>query len=290
MIFTPFGYIRNKIVEPSIVYDVDAQNFFTATGITDVGLKGAVNTFTIALKNTGSLWTDMVQVCPLVADDLGSLATQLAVNLRNTGSHNLTFPNGVGTLSDLNGFFADETDTIYANTNLAPRTVFGSLGDYSVGIHTTTTGETGDAWDWGGFSANNNYSYMIIGRSLSGGNTGKLAALRPDNIANGGTTAGAAGFYNARFRPGTTPIGRFTRNAVELGSSAGGSGDILSLNAFFGSQNSNGTPASKCDKQYQMLAVGNGLTDAQQTSLNTIVKNFQQDVDTAMGTSRYIAS
>lgn len=287
--FAPFGYREQRVSGPApIVYDQDAQNFFNATGITDVGLKGAVDTFVVALKNTGSLWTNMVQICPLVADDTSSLATMFSYNLKDTGSYNLTFPNGVGALSDLNGFFANEANTIYANTNLAPRTVFGSLGDFSVGVHTTTTGETGDAWDWGGFAGNSNYSFFIMGRSLSGGNTGKLAALRPDNVCNAGTNAAAAGFYSARFDTTKSPIGRFTRNSIQIATSNGGTGDIFSLNAYLGAQNSSGTPAAKCDKQYQMLTVGNGLTDAQMTSLNTIVKNFQTDVDTALGTTRSV--
>lgn len=285
-LFTPFAYVRNTILTPSVVFDVDAQNFFNATGIVDNALKIAVNEFVVALKNTGSLWTEMVQICPLVADTTASLATQFAVNLRNTGSHNLTFPNGVGALSNLNGFFANEANTIYANTNLIPRTVFGSNGDYSVGINTTTSGETGDAWDWGGFSANDNYSYVIIGRSLAAGQTGKIAALRPDNIANAGTTAEGSGFYNARFNTALSPIGRFTRNGVQIGSSNGGTGDIANFNAFLGAANFSGVPQSRCDKQYQMLCVGNSLTDAQMTSLNTIVRNFQIAVDNAIGTNR----
>lgn len=270
------------------MYDQDAQNFFTATGITDVGLKEAVNTFVVALKNTGSLWDNMVQICPLVADDTASLATQLAVNLRDTGSYNLTFPNGVGGLSDLNGFFANEANTIYANTNLAPRTVFGSVGDFSVGVYTTITGEAGDAWDWGGFAGNSNYSFFIMGRSLSGGNTNKLSGLRPDNICNNGTNAGVAGFYHAKFDNGSSPKGRFTRDGVQLATSNGGTGDIFSLSAFLGSGNFSGTPSSKCDKQYQMLVVGNSISDANVISLNTIVQNFQDDVDTALGTSRSV--
>lgn len=286
--FAPFAYREQKVTELApIVYDQDALNFFNATGITDVGLKGAVDTFVVALKNTGSLWDDMVQICPLVADDLGSLSTQLAVNLRNTGSYNLTFPNGVGS-SDENGFYANETSTIYANTGLAPRTVFGSVGDFFVGMYTTTTGETGDAWDWGGFNGNSDYSFFIMGRSLSGGNTGKLSGLRPDNVCNAGTTAAAAGFYHARYDNGASPKGRFGRNGTQLATSNGGTGDIFSTNAYMGAGNFSGSPSSKCDKQYQMLCVGNSLTDAQTTSLNTIVQNFQQDVDDALGTSRKV--
>jgi hypothetical protein len=288
--FTPFAFRRISVGIPPTPpsYDQDAINFFNATGITDAGLKGAVDTFVVALKNTGSLWDNMVQICPLVADDTSSLATMFAVNLRNTGSYSLTFPNGVGASSDLNGFYANEASTIYANTNLAPRTVFGSLGDYSVGIYTTTAGETGDAWDWGGFSSNSNYSYFIVGRSLSGGNVGVLSGLRPDNICNAGTLVAAGGFFNSRFDNGASPKGRYAKNATQIASSNGGSGDIANFNAFLGSGNFSGSPASKCDKQYQMLTVGNGLTDAQMTSLNTIVQNFQDDVDTALGTSRKV--
>jgi hypothetical protein len=277
-LFAPVAFVQT-------LYDPDARAFFAATGIQNAGLKVAVNNLVKSLKDAG-LWTAMRQICPLVADDSARLAAQFAVNLKTPGTYNLTFPNGVAG-SNLSGFLAVEASTIYANTNLAPRTVFGSLGNYSVGIYTTTSGETGDAWDWGGFTANNNYSYFIIGRSLSGGNAQAISALRPDNIASVTATA-ANGFYNGRFNTGLSPIGRFTRNGTQIGSSNGGSGDIFNANAFFGSANFSGVPTSKCDKRYQMLMVSTGLTDAQMTSLNTIVQNFQSSVDNALGTSRKV--
>jgi hypothetical protein len=286
--FAPFAYREQRIEEVvPIVYDQDAQNFFTATGITDVGLKGAVDTFVVALKNTGSLWDDMVQICPLVGDDTSSLATQLAVNLRNTGSYNLTFPNGIGS-SDLNGFYANSTSTVYAQTGLSPRGVFGSVGDFAVGVYTTSTGETGDRYDWGGFNSNSEYSYFITGRSLSGGNTQKLMAFRPNAFASI-TNAAEAGFYQGRFNTGLSPVSRLVLNGTQIATGGGGNNDLLNNQAFFGCNNAfNGTPAQVSNKQYQMLTVGNGLTDAQMTSLNTIVQNFQADVDAALGTSREV--
>ena len=285
-IFAPFAYIKNIAIEGSIVYDVDAQNFFTATGITNTGLKGAVNDFVIELKTTSSLWDDMVQICPLVADDTSSLATQLAVNLKNTGSFNLTFPNGVGS-SDLNGFAAASSGTIYARTGITVRTVFGSVGNFAVGIYTTSTGEAGDRYDWGAFNGNSAYSYLIAGRSLSGGNTQKLMAFRPNAFAQL-TDAAAAGFYNGRFNTGLTPITRLVLNGSQIASAAGGNNDIANIEAYFGANNSTGTPSNVSNKQYQMLTVSSGLTDAKMTSLNTIVQNFQTAVDNALGTSRKV--
>jgi hypothetical protein len=284
-IFAPFAYIKNIAIEPSIVYDVDAQNFFTATGITNTGLKGAVNDFVIELKTTASLWTDMVQICPLVADDTSSLATQLAVNLKNTGSFNLTFPNGIGA-SNLNGFTANSTTTVYARTGLAPRVEFGSLGNFAVGIYTTTTGETGDRYDYG---ANDgaNFSLFIVGRSLSGGNTQKIMALRPGAFPEL-VDAASAGFFNGRFNRSLSPVSRYARNGTQIASSGDGSGDIANVEAYFGANNNNGTPGQVCNKQYQMFMVSTGLTDAQMTSLNTIVQNFQSSVDNALGTSRRV--
>jgi hypothetical protein len=284
-LFAPFAYLKNIVIEQAVVYDIDAQNFFNATGIVDTGLKDAVNDFVIALKNTSSLWTAMVQICPLVSDDLGSLATQFAVNLKTPGTFNLTFPNGIGA-SNLNGFTANSTTTVYAKTGLAPRAQFGSLGNFAVGIYTTTTGETGDRYDYGA-NDGSNFSLFIVGRSLSGGNTQKIMALRPGAFPQL-TDAASAGFFNGRFNRGLSPVSRYARNGTQIATSGDGNGNIANVEAYFGANNSNGTPTQVSNKQYQMFMVSTGLTDAQMTSLNTIVQNFQTAVDTAMGTSRKV--
>ena len=267
------------------LYDPDARAFFAATGIQNAGLKVAVNNLVKSLKDAG-LWTAMRQICPLVADDSARLEAQFAVNLKTPGTYNLTFPNGIGA-SNLNGFTANSTTTVYARTGLAPRTEFGSLGNFAVGIYTTTTGETGDRYDYGANVNNNNYSLFIVGRSLSGGNTQKIMALRPGAFPQV-TDAASAGFFNGRFNRSLSPVSRYARNGTQIGTSGDGSGDIASIEAYFGANNNNGTPAQVCNKQYQMFMVSTGLTDAQMTSLNTIVQNFQSSVDNALGTSRRV--
>ena len=70
--------------------DNDAQNFFTATGITNKNLQLAINSFVAQLKFDG-LWNKMIQILPFVADDTSSLSTQFAYNLKNTGQRQVRF-------------------------------------------------------------------------------------------------------------------------------------------------------------------------------------------------------
>lgn len=285
-IFAPFGYRRILAGEPGVIYDVDAQAFFTATGITNTGLKGAVNDFVVGLKDNG-IWNSMDIIYPFVGDDVNNLATQFAFNLKNVAQYNPTLVNGVAN-SNLNGYQSVSASTRYINTNYIPRTVRGTTGPIHVSIYTTNTGMNGGRIDWGGFVNNAAYSYMVTGRSLSGGNTEKLGALRPDSFA-GVTNTAANGYYLAKYDSGDTTRSRLYRNGTQIASStAVGTNGLGTNSAFFGAWNSNGTPQFITDKQYQLLTVGSNLTSTQITNLNTLVQNFQTAVDTALGTSRKV--
>lgn len=102
----------------SVVYDTDAQAFFSATGITDTTIKNAVNTFVLGLK-TDSLWAGIYCLYPYVGGD----ASKHAVNLKTPGTYNLTFYGGWTHGS--NGILANGSNS-YADTGFNVETVLGT--------------------------------------------------------------------------------------------------------------------------------------------------------------------
>lgn len=112
-------------------FDPDAEAFFTATGITDATIKGAINTFVLSLKNN-SIWTKMKAIYPFV----GGTATTHKYNLKDPqdtdGAFRLTFASAVTHGS--NGITASTANGAnnIVDTKLNPSTAF-SDNDFSAG-------------------------------------------------------------------------------------------------------------------------------------------------------------
>lgn len=296
--FQPRHYFGSNYGEISFQitssYDQDAQNFFNATGINDTNLKDAVNTFVTQLKTTSSLWDKMIQILPLVADDTSSLSTQFSYNLKDTGSYQASFPNGVAT-SDLSGFQSVETGNsstrVYCDTNLNPGTEFDTIRNAHASIYTTSPSSTTDSWDWGVYSgggAIQYYSHIIAGRNLSGGNSQKLTgwagqlpvAVTSTDISGSFVSTQAVG-GGVSFRVNKTNIG----TGAVTPTSRYGQGD-----AYLGCYHdrNNLIPAIVTNKKYQCLTVGTALTVSEQDELTDIIQRFQENIDTALGTSRAV--
>jgi hypothetical protein len=274
--------------------DNDAGNFFTATGITNEGLQLAVNDFVLQLKLNG-LWNKMDLIYPFVADNTSSLATQFGFNLKNTGSFNPTFINGV-TDSNLNGYLAAR-NTRYISTNYNLRTVRGASGPAHVSVYTTSTAEAIiNQIDFGGDAGGVNNTIIITGRSAAGGNSQKFVAIGAASISGGTgsfveiTNTNEAGYLIGSYTSTDDPkhygyfngvnimSGSVFRNVAVTGSFDG--------TAFFGAISSSAGPAEGTNKRYQLLTVGDGLTQSEAGTLTTIVTAFQSNIDVVMGTSR----
>jgi hypothetical protein len=288
--------LLGDVIIPPIIYDNDAQNFFTATGIASTGLRGAVNEFVVELKDN-NLWNNMLQILPFVADDTASLAIPFGVNLRNTGSFNPQFRLGsvilTGSLlnSDLNGYqSAPGTFPQFINTNLIPDILGGITSSMHVGIYTTSPANTTDEYDYGYFNSNLRKTIMIIGRNASGSNSEKVLQLHANSDLFA-TTTDDTGYYVGQYN-----LALANRNTIYLNGNViaenniapGGTGVKGNGPAFLGALNDNNTPNFATTKKYQLLTVGSGLTANQVTTLNTIVHTFQQNIDTALGTSRAV--
>lgn len=281
-LFTPFAYVKARL-QP-VVFDVDAQNFFTATSITNSGLKTAVNTLVLELKSA-SLFSQMDIIYPFVGDNLPTLGTQLSINLKNTGSLNAVLNNGTGS-SDFNGYGSSEASTRYIQTGFIPRTIRAG-GPYHLSIYTTTDGSTADRIDIGSFNAGNNVTMMAVGRNRSGTNSEKFAWFGGSALTVV-TTSGSDGFFSGAYDNGINPKTRMLRNGTQIQSNNTTINNSSNRELYLGANNNNGSPTQYTTKQYQFASLGGGFTNAQMASLNTIVQDFQTNVDTAMGTSRKV--
>jgi hypothetical protein len=290
--FTPFAFVKSA----AIVYDPDAQNFFTATGITNTGLRSAVNDLVLDLKSN-SLWTPMDIIYPFVADNLGALSTQFSYNLKNTGSFQGTFSNPL-TNSNFNGFSSSavgvtsptfNTNAIYMEIPYVPQTQRPS-GPIHFSLYTTTDGNAGNAQDMGAYVNNSALSILITGRFKSGANSTAAMYVASSNYADS-TGTPRNGYYIARYDTSASPRGQMVRQGINFVSSnattAGLATIAIALGGIRDADNASRV-VSYTDKQYQFCTVGGTLTFSQMEVLNGVVQKFQSAVDTAMGTSRRI--
>jgi hypothetical protein len=292
-IFLGDDRMADVLAGSNIVYDTDAQNFFNATGITNQDLRFAVNDFVVELKNN-NLWNKMDLIYPFVADNTSSLDTQFGFNLKNTASFNPTFVNGV-TDSNLDGYLAAR-NTRYISTNYNLRTERGASGPAHVSVYTTSTSEALDTLDFGGFINSTNNTTITTGRNAADGNSQKFVGIGGANITGGTgsfveiTNTNEAGYLIGSYTFTDTPkqYGYFNGVNIMSGSvfrdvAVTGSFDGT---AFFGAVSSSAGAANGTNKRYQLLTVGDGLTQSEAGTLTTIVSTFQSDIDVVMGTSR----
>ena len=282
-------YYGTVEVNPGIYgIDNDAQNFFTATGITNKGLQVAVNNLVTELK-LNSLWDRMDLIYPFVADNTASLATQLVYNLKNTGSFQATLTGGTGS-SNLNGYYSNNDSNIYLRSGYVPSTQRGSLtGSIHVSYYTTTPGvafSSPQTIEFGSITSfPSNFLYGNIQKtngtaSVQFGVGGILGSYSDNSgVLDKGYLIGS---YDNSLSPKLTS----TIQGLLVATSSATTTGISSTQLFLGDYAAGSSYG--VTKQYQFMTVGNSLTTAQATTLNSIVQNFQTAVDNTMGTSRRV--
>ena len=116
--------------QPSgVAIDADAQSFFTASGITDLTQKNAVNQLVLDLKSA-NIWTKMKALYPVV----GGTSTAHSYNLKNTAQYQLSFSSGWTHSST--GMLPN--GAAYANTNFNPQTVGITKTNFGVSVYSRT--------------------------------------------------------------------------------------------------------------------------------------------------------
>lgn len=267
----------------NVEFQPETINFLNATGIANTGVKNALDTLVVGLKNA-SLWDKMDIIYPFVADNISDLSTQFGYNLKNTSSFNPTFVNGVN--GDLSGYLPDSASVKYIDTGYIPsssrldKNIHASV--YTTDPYNPTT-PAGNAIDWGSFSGT--YSYLVAGRSFDGTNTTKLSGLA--GVPYSVFTPSEAGYTIAYTNTTLSETGLFLNSSTQFVTSS--LSDFLgNVSSYFGGWNNNGTVQHITDKKYQFFTVGDAIPSSSVGTLNSLVQTFQESIDTSLGTSRAV--
>lgn len=238
----------------AVAYDADAVAFFTSASITDTTQKNAVNQLVLDLK-AANIWTKMKALYPVV----GGVASAHAVNLKTPGTYNLTFQTGwthASTGMTPNG-------ATYANTSLTPSIIL-TLNSTHISYYSRT-------------SANGSYDMgsQIVGAGLTLGIRDAGSTYIRVNTYGAGTesnilNADGKGFYQAnRNSPNiqsiikNNTINNFSVNSLGLPNVNIWLGAINNPVIYYG------------NKQCAFASIGDGLTDAEASSLYTAVQTYQ---------------
>jgi len=248
--------------------DSDAQAFVSAASITDDTQITAVNTLVTALKTAG-IWTKMKAIYPFV----GGTAESHKFNLKDPrdldAAYRLVF-NGGWTHSST-GALPNGT-TGYANTFFIPSSNFISNDNAHISVYQS---EPMTLSNMGG-------SYNSTSRTLFGANTTYI-----DCRLNSNETPVYTLYYNSDGKglfmttKNASSVVRAYRNSSLIGTvntqSAGNT-----LNMFISVRNGNGTPNEYESTIQKFISFGDGLTDAEATSLYNAVQAFQTSLGRAV--------
>ena len=266
-----FNQDLSRQVGVPIVSDSDAQSFLNAAVITDTTQANAINTLVVGLKNA-SLWTKMKAIYPFV----GGTATTHKWNLKDPrdldAAYRLAFSgawthSSTGALPNGTNAFADTFLT--PSANLTANSTHASY--YSRTNVTTNAGTEIGTWASG-------YNYGIelnLYRSVA---TPKTYAI----INSGG---GSASILGGSVTPTTGLLvgsriannnAFISKNGATIGTNTTTvTGQLATFKVYLGAANNFGTAGAYSNKESAFASIGDGITEAEATTLNTLVTNFE---------------
>lgn len=264
--FTPFAFRSIRKIEEGIVLDPDAEAFLTATGITDGTITSAINNLVLDLKNN-SLWTEMQIVYPFV----GGTATTHKYNLIDpqdtNGANRISFNGGI-----THSASGCQTDGIngYLNTWKDGNTIGASIGDFHVSIYADNIIADNGA-DYG---CRNN-TYWLMGNMRNASNQYNARAWNNTAVFSASTQTATQGFYIVK---------RTSTSQYEVGfdgaylTSVQATTGRPTQDLVFGAYNDFGTVGLFNSRRFQTITVGNGLTNGEADTLQTIIETFNNSL------------
>ena len=253
------------------VSDADAEAFLSAAYITDSTQRAAINTLVTSLKSA-SLWTKMIAVYPFV----GGNALSHKYNLKNPSQVNATaycLRFGAGVTHSANGAIPDGTVGGFANTYISP----SILTD-------------GDA-HWSYYSRTDLLATQAVMGAQSGG-VGPWAVLRntvlgASNILADyysgagdrldGAEADSLGLHTFTATGGSGGAFKAFKAGSQIGTTKVTSGSFNSITQpfYLFAVNGAGVVTLPTTRVCAFATFGSGLSDAECSSLNTIVQTYQ---------------
>jgi hypothetical protein len=247
-------------------YTARTTAFATATGITDVTILGALNTFDLGLISNG-LDTKMKALYPFV----GGTSSTCKYNFMNPLDTNAAFRLGFN-----GGLTFSSTGVLGGGTNGYANTYFtgsnwNGIGDASFGVYTRTVDTSTTSVEIGAFSvpfSNNGIQALNASNNTFYGLNSSSGAGSA-NVAN----SNSKGFYLANRK--STTILEGWKNGSKLVTNTDTATNLLTNNLYLFAYNNNGTLTNVSSREYQFAFIGDGMTDTQATNLSTLVHNMQ---------------
>lgn len=240
--------------------DANAEAFINAAGITDRTQAAAINILVTDLK-TNNLWTKFNAIYPFV----GGTATTHKFNLINSADSDAAFRlNFVGGWThSANGAQPNGTNG-YANTFINSQTTLTNTSThfsiYSRTLSVNVEVEIGC------------YDGVSIFTQLRAAGNAVLGSV--SNILNFTTTTDARGFWLATKRANNDREA-YLNGATQSTITNNDTSSFPNFNLFIGARNDNGVPVVFSNKQLAFSTIGSGLTDAEVSTLYSIVQLFQ---------------
>lgn len=267
MIGYGYGVGLSPNVASMSAYDADAAAYFTAAGITDATQKSAYTTFVLALK-ANSLYTKFQALYPF----LGGTATTHKYNAINPADTDAAFRLSFvgGWTHSANGALPNGT-TGYADTFFTPNTHFASANSSHLSLYSRTAVNAAHR-DFACY-VNADNPCMCIG-SNAGPNIVSDSYNFNTNRINASITNTQGLLINTRT---SSIVHKAFRNATQAGSTvttAVGAMPTISLYLGGANQTAFGVGAYST-KEYAFASIGTGLSDADITTLYSLIQSFQ---------------
>lgn len=259
-------------------WDADALAFIASASITDATQKSAINTLVTDSKTAG-IWTKMKAIYPFV----GGTASQHRFNLKDpralTAAFYLDFIGG-GTHSS-NGFLTDNS-TAYAKTYFSPSSNQSlTSGHFSLYSRTFLNGAL---YASSGIRDSDSKGSTIYIRRSDNLSAGVMWDENTGGVANAGTIFDGRGLFTLS-RTASNSLKYYRNNTLLVSNTSAQTATTLSTNNYFiGSQNQGGTPGALTyeNKEFAFASIGDGLSDAESSSLYTIVQAYQTTLGRAV--------
>jgi len=260
--------------------DPDATAFFSATGITDPTIQGAINSLCVDLKTYG-VWSKMKAIYPFV----GGTATTHKFNLKDSrdldAAFRLTFFGGWTHSSA--GILPNGTNA-YADTRL--NTAFSGLTKTSVNlsIYSRTNSNSGQPYDIGNSSnlaGTADPTYLITRYSTNV----SIIGIADQSFATSIASTDSTGFFSGGTNGSSTQ--KIFKNGNLIKTGTAGAGSLANQPLYIGANNSNGVASLFSNKQYAFSTIGDGLTDEDSANLYYSVQKFQTTLGRQVGTPIY---
>ena len=251
--------VSKNIDQQVVISDPDAAAFITAAALSNPIQRVAISSLVESLKGA-SLWSVWHALYPFIG---GSSATH-AINLKNPGTHNITWVGGV--THNANGITGDGTSG-YGNTNLNANSIL-SVNSTSLYAYCRTQTVASGSWLCGATT-----STARLGMVSTGSN---LQAQGPNDNTAGNLVAAASNDFRKHLalnRSGASSTQMYANSSQTTGTQASISAPNQNIAVL--AANSNGTYNSFAAVNLGFFAVGGSLSSSQWSTFRGIINSFQ---------------